>query len=168
MKSVYSMIGAVAVVALAAGCSSGGSSGARTSSTPAANGQAGAGSAPDGLSSRTTSIGTVLVDPSGRTVYELVGESAARPSCTSGCLSVWPAVTSNGHQVVVNGHLAYTFAGDKAPGQTSGQDLTDEWGRWLALDPSGDPIGGSGSSGSTAPSAPTSSAKAPGGGGPAF
>lgn len=157
-------VAAVAVLALVAGCSSSGSSGA-----PASHG-AQAGSAAADLQSRSTAIGTVLVDTSGHTVYELAGESPSNPTCTGACLSVWPAVTADGHQVVVHGHLAYTFVGDKAAGQTSGQNLKDRWGLWLALGPSGDPITGSGSGSSTpsAPSTPASSSKAPGGGGPAF
>jgi predicted lipoprotein with Yx(FWY)xxD motif len=111
----------------------------------------------------STPIGTVLVAPSGHTVYELVGDTAANQTCTGGCLVIWPAVMSNGSQVVVNGHPAFTYASDTAAGQTKGQNVTDQWGRWLALDANGNPI--------TAPvgasSSPTKT-KAPGGGGPAF
>ena len=148
--------GAVALVALVAGC------GSKSSAVkPAAGGAAGA---PKTMS---TSIGTVLVDASGRTVYELVGDSAANQTCTGDCLSAWPPVTANGSQVIVNGHPEFTFTGDTAAGQTTGQNLTDKWGSWLALDASGNPI--------SAPAAPTgggssSAAKttAPGGGGAAF
>jgi predicted lipoprotein with Yx(FWY)xxD motif len=112
----------------------------------------------------STSIGNVLVDASGRTVYELVGDSTSHPTCTGACLSIWPPVKTNGTQVVVNGHPVYTFAEDTASGQTKGQNVTDQWGKWLALDASGNPI-----SGSTTPSqAPASTSKAPSGGGAAF
>jgi predicted lipoprotein with Yx(FWY)xxD motif len=111
----------------------------------------------------STSIGTVLVDASGHTVYELVGDTAASQTCTGGCLAIWPAVMSNGSQVVVNGHPAFTYASDSSAGQTKGQNVTDQWGRWLALDPNGNPI-----SASAAPSTKASKTKAPPGGGPAF
>ena len=107
------------------------------------------------LKTMSTSIGTVLVGPSSRTVYELVGESAANPTCTGGCLAIWPPVTKNGSQVIVNGHPAYTYVGDTSAGQTKGQNVTDQWGRWLALDASGNPISASGAT-SPAPSASSS------------
>ena len=149
----------VGLVGLVAGCSSSSSSG-----------KSGAGGAPSGLKTMSTAIGTVLVDPSGRTVYELVGDSAANQTCTGGCLAVWPAVKTNGSQVVVNGHPAFTFTGDSSAGQTNGQNVTDQWGRWLALDGSGNPISASGGASSTAPSSqpPATKSSAPGGGGPAF
>lgn len=147
--------GATAVVALIAGCA--------TSSHAT---KTAAGGAASGLNSRSTSIGTVLVSSSGRTVYELVGDSASHQTCTGACLTIWPAVQKNGKQVVVNGHPAFTYIRDKSPGETKGQNLKDRWGLWLALDASGNPI----TAGSTAP-APhpsPSKSKAPGGGGPAF
>ena len=151
--------GATALVALVAGCGSSSSS----STTPAAAGSSAPQSQPAATGSATalktmsTSIGNVLVDASGRTVYELVGDSVAHPTCTGGCLSIWPPVKTNGTQVVVNGHPVYTFAADSASGQTKGQNVTDQWGKWLALDASGNPIG-----------APAASSKAPNGGGAAF
>jgi len=150
--------GATALVVLVAGC------GSTSSGTPAAGGGSGtpqsqpavSGSA-SSLRSMSTSIGTVLVDGSGHTVYELVGDSAAKQSCTGGCLAIWPPVMANGSQVIVNGHPAFTFASDTSAGQTKGQNVTDQWGKWVALDASGNPIG-----------APAAKTTAPGGGGVAF
>jgi predicted lipoprotein with Yx(FWY)xxD motif len=153
--------GATALVVLVAGCGSS-SSGANpaaggASSTPTVSGTAST------LKSMSTSIGTVLVDASGHTVYELVGDSAAKQSCTGGCLAIWPPVVANGSQVIVNGHPAFTFASDTSPGQTKGQNLTDQWGKWLALDASGNPISAPAAATSTAPTT-----SAPSGGGAAF
>lgn len=142
--------GTTALVVLVAGC---GSSSAGSSTGAGSGGSAGAG----GLKTGTTSIGTVLVDGSGHTVYELVGDSSAKPTCTGGCLAIWPAVQANGSQLIVNGHPAFTYSGDSSAGQTKGQNLKDQWGVWLALDASGNPISSS---------AATSSA--PGGSGAAF
>ena len=66
-------------------------------------------------------------------------------------LAIWPEVKVNGTQVVVNGHPAFTFAGDTAAGQTKGQNLKDQWGVWLALDPKGNPITPAASATTTAP-----------------
>ena len=80
--------GATALVALVAGCGSSSSSvkpaAASTREQSAASGSA------SSLKTMSTSIGTVLVDPSGRTVYELVGDTAANQTCTGGCLAIWP------------------------------------------------------------------------------
>lgn len=160
-----------AAALLAAACSSSSSSG-----TPAGGGApSSAQNSPAAhlsashLKTRSTSIGTVLVDKSGRTVYELVGDSPSKSTCTGGCLTIWPAVKVNGHQVIVNGHPAYTYVRDTAPGQTNGQNVKDQWGLWLALDAHGNPIKASAGHGSPAPASSSSSSKAaPGGGGPAF
>jgi predicted lipoprotein with Yx(FWY)xxD motif len=151
--------GATALVVLVAGCAASSSSGTpaagagsgASQSQPAVSGSAGA------MKTKSTSIGTVLVDASGRTLYELVGDSAAKQTCTGGCVAIWPPVQANGSQVIVNGHPAFTFAGDSAAGQTKGQNVKDQWGLWLALDASGNPI-----------SAAAAKTTAPGGGGPAF
>jgi predicted lipoprotein with Yx(FWY)xxD motif len=161
--------GAAALMVLLSACGSGSSSapsaagptsGATQSKPPVTE-------AASALKSMSTSIGTVLVGPTSRTVYELVGDSAANPTCTGGCLAIWPAVTKNGSQVIVNGHPAFTYIGDTSAGQTKGQNVTDQWGRWLALDASGNPIGASGAT-SPSPSAPSSKTTAPNGGTAAF
>jgi predicted lipoprotein with Yx(FWY)xxD motif len=159
---------ATAVAALlATACSSSASSGTPAgggASNTAQNSPAAHGTASH-LKTRSTSIGTVLVDSAGRTVYELVGDSVNKPTCTGGCLAVWPAVKKNGHQVVVNGHPAYTYVHDTAAGQVNGQNVRDRWGLWLALGANGNAIHGTGGGGATSSS---SSKAAPGGGGPAF
>jgi predicted lipoprotein with Yx(FWY)xxD motif len=159
-KLGFGAAGATALVALVAGCGSSSSSAVK----PAAGGSS------SSLTTKSTSIGTVLVDTSGKTVYELVGASAANNMCSGGCLSIWPEVTANGSQVVVNGHPAFTFTGDSAAGQTKGQGVTDQWGRWLALDASGNPINAPAAASSKAPASPAPAAKssAPSGGGAAF
>jgi predicted lipoprotein with Yx(FWY)xxD motif len=156
---------AAAILALVAGCSSSSSSGkpAATGASGASQGNSVVSGSAGGLKTKSTSIGTVLVDASGRTVYELVGDSAANQSCTGGCLAIWPAVDADGSQVVVNGHPAFTYVGDKSAGQTKGQNVTDQWGRWLALDANGNPI-----SAPAASSQAPATTKAPSGGGAAF
>lgn len=143
---------ATALVVTVAGCGSGSSA-----ANPVVGGSA------NTSKTMSTSIGTVLVDASGHTVYELVGDTAANQTCTGGCLTAWPPVTTNGSQMIVNGHPTFTFAGDSSAGQTSGQNVTDQWGRWLALDASGNPISGPAAA---SPTAATTSA--PAGGGAAF
>jgi len=151
--------GVAAAVALVAGCGS-----SSSTATPSSAGSSNA------LKTGSTSIGKVLVDASGRTVYELVGDTSSNALCPSDCLALWPAVMANGSQVVVNGHPVFTYAGDKAAGQATGQNVTDTWGRWLALGSDGNPIAAPAAGASTAPvsPAPSTSSKAPSGGGAAF
>ncbi|MDX6310308.1 MAG: hypothetical protein QOI06_3354 [Nocardioidaceae bacterium] len=157
--------GAAALVALVSACGSGSSS--APSAGPTSGGtqsKAPVTESASALKTMTTSIGAVLVGASGRTLYELVGDSAANPTCTGGCLAIWPPVTKNGSQVIVNGHPVFTFVRDTSPGQANGQNVTDQWGRWLALDASGNPIGAT----TPSSSAPASKTKAPNSGGAAF
>jgi predicted lipoprotein with Yx(FWY)xxD motif len=155
-------VAAVGVAAIVAGCGGSSSGGGTQSVAP------GSGAGSKTLSTHSTSIGTVLADSNGRTVYELVGDPASNSMCTGGCLSIWPAVkTSSGSVAVVHGHPAFTFSGDTQPGQTHGQKVKDTWGLWLALAPNGQPIGAS-SGGAPAPStssAPASSSSSSSGGG---
>jgi predicted lipoprotein with Yx(FWY)xxD motif len=143
-------IAAAAVAMVLAGCgssSSGGSGGATIS--PAS------GSGTGGLGSTSTSLGKVLVASNGHTVYELIGNTAASNKCSGGCQAIWPPVMSGGTQVVVHGHPAFMYSGDSSAGQTGGQHLTDQWGTWLALSSTGQPIVAA--AGSSTPSSSPSS-----------
>jgi predicted lipoprotein with Yx(FWY)xxD motif len=106
----------------------------------------------------TTSLGQVLVDKSGRTLYLLTKDTAATSTCTGGCAAAWPPLIVTGSpttgagvtgtvttikradgttQVVVNGHPLYTFAGDSKPGDTNGQNVEKIW---FAVTPKGTPV----------------------------
>jgi predicted lipoprotein with Yx(FWY)xxD motif len=108
-------------------------------------------------------LGTVLVDASGRTVYELSSASTKNLPCTAsnGCTSAWiplplPAGTSSATASggassallatsssggatypTYNGFVLYEFTGDTGPGQANGQGLSSFGGTWHALDPAG-------------------------------
>jgi predicted lipoprotein with Yx(FWY)xxD motif len=152
-------IGATATVAafalMLAGCGSS-SSGGGTATVGSSGSPVAAGNAPSGLNTMSTSIGNVLVDSSGHTVYELVGDTSSNKLCTSSCEAFWPPVKSGGKIMVVNGHPVFTFVQDTAAGQTHGQGVKDTWGRWLALNAKGNPIAAA----KTTPKAPASSAPA--------
>jgi len=95
----------------------------------------------------STSLGTVLVDSNGLTLYVLAGDSATHSNCTDGCASAWPPLTvkagtkvsggSGAHgrfgtfrradgttQVTYNGKPLYGWTGDSQPGDTTGQGLS--------------------------------------------
>jgi predicted lipoprotein with Yx(FWY)xxD motif len=108
-------------------------------------------------------FGTYLVDGSGRALYVLEGTQGQDPSyrCNGMCLQHWPPMAVNGPPVAASGvdpaklgttpgygggqtsyagwPLYYYFM-DRAPGDTTGQDVHDQWGVWHLLSPSGVPI----------------------------
>src|SRR5450756_1197476 len=85
------LLGATAVLMLAAACHS-------SSATPVSTATPGAGtsattSAPGGVRGvATTSLGPVLVDGKGFTVYMLTADSPGHSTCSAQCLQFWPLV----------------------------------------------------------------------------
>ena len=123
---------------------------------PAAGGGPGQGVAPLTVNTGTvSSLGTVLVNGNGLTLYHWKGETTSGLQCTGGCLSTWLPVTASGSptggtmvtgklasfsrsdtgssQVSYNGMPLYTYTGDSKSGQANGQGLG---GVWFAVTPS--------------------------------
>jgi predicted lipoprotein with Yx(FWY)xxD motif len=145
---------AVAAFALPAAACSNGSGGSASGPVPSATG--------DLLSAQPTSLGTILVDGRGRTVYEFANDKNGQSTCTGGCAANWPLVpapaslpmslpgvtgqlgttvhSGGARQLTVGGHPVYTFAGDSAPGQTNGQGVTLDGGLWTVASPAGAPV----------------------------
>jgi predicted lipoprotein with Yx(FWY)xxD motif len=152
-------LAAVAATVLLAACSSG-----SAATAAAAANQHGASDAT--LSTgKISSIGTVLTDQSGLTVYENQQEAGGKIMCTGSCLSFWFPVTvdkgvtprgvstitgvigtikrpDNGAiQLTVNGHPLYTFRQDNGPGSALGNNFHDSFGglhfTWHALTTAG-------------------------------
>lgn len=101
----------------------------------------------------STSLGTVLVDGQGMTLYHLSAEKAGHFICTSSaCTTIWhpvtvtAATTPSGEvagiatvkrpdgttQLTYKGEPLYTFASDQAPGEAKGQGLKDV-GTWSVV-----------------------------------
>ncbi|MBC2903739.1 SCO0930 family lipoprotein [Streptomyces cupreus] len=116
-----------------------------------------------GLSTRKDpNLGEIVVDKNGMTVYRFMKDEAwPKPvsNCTGACLEKWPVVApvanddtkgvqkkglmnftrpDGAKQQTVNCWPIYTFAGDKAPGDTNGQGVG---GTWYAVAPDGKPVG---------------------------
>ena len=106
------------------------------------------------LKSRTTSIGPVLVNARGRTLYWFAIDTPTTSKCTGACTSAWPPVTGSPRvaagldamgrfgtvkrsggtvQATWNGHPLYTYAGDSAAGQTNGNGVNGFGGLWHAV-----------------------------------
>jgi predicted lipoprotein with Yx(FWY)xxD motif len=108
---------------------------------------------------RKTTLGSVLVDARGRTLYVFEKDRKGMSACETACVKFWPPVVSRTlpragkgvhtsmlgvtkrqdgrRQVTYAGHPLYTFVGDKTPGQTSGEGLTNFGADWYALAASG-------------------------------
>lgn len=107
---------------------------------------------------RGSALGTILTNTSGRTLYYFLPERGGRIVCSSSaCTAFWPpSLTSNTNptggagvtgqlsvimraggadQISYNTWPLYTFAGDKAAGQTNGQGVVGFGGKWLAATP---------------------------------
>lgn len=148
---------------LLAACGSSGSNtnagaaygGSGMGTSPSASAVSGAGTT-SGMGSKTvtltikaTSIGKVLTNAQGDTLYWYSKDTKDGPStCTGGCAAEWPmvaghAVAASGvklagevgtvtdaggtTQATYNGYPLYTYAGDKTPGQTTGNDEGGVW-----------------------------------------
>jgi predicted lipoprotein with Yx(FWY)xxD motif len=118
---------------------------------------------------RTTSLGKILVNAQGRTLYLFAPDKNGKSACYGSCASYWPPLITTGspgagagvkasllgmttrkdgkHQVTYNGHPLYTYVGDKAAGKTSGEGLNLSGGLWWAVSPAGKAVKKSSSSG---------------------
>ena len=124
---------------------------------PATPGLARAHASSAALQLRKTSVGTILVDARGFTLYAFTKDRRGKDMCATigGCLSVWPLVTTGGkpiagrgvassligtvalkggaRQITYAGHPLYTYSADSGPGQTSYVNVSQFGGRWPAL-----------------------------------
>lgn len=108
-------------------------------------------------------FGTYLVDGAGRAVYVLDGTrgSSARMACGYDCARVWPPVMAggppragagldprrigtaprgSGMQLTYHGWPLFYYVRDRGPGETTGQNVHDQWGGWYLLSPNGESI----------------------------
>jgi predicted lipoprotein with Yx(FWY)xxD motif len=106
-----------------------------------------------------TSLGQVLVDKAGRTLYLFVADSGASSNCYGQCASYWPPLTTTGKPIVglganptligtsqrtdgttmvtYNGHPLYYFVSDQKAGDVKGQGINGFGGPWYVVSPSG-------------------------------
>ena len=127
----------------------------------------GGGSATIGVAN-AASLGRILVDSQGRTVYLFRKDTGATSTCSGECAVDWPPVTTRGKpkvgsgvtasevettsrsdgktQVTYNGHPLYLFEGDNGAGDTNGQGVTAFGARWYVLSAAGNEVTTSGSS----------------------
>jgi predicted lipoprotein with Yx(FWY)xxD motif len=120
----------------------------------------------DSGSSRSTeveaedsSLGTILTDSDGNTLYVFFADTDGDSTCYDDCAENWPALRARGEleagdgvdasllgttertdgvlQVTYAGQPLYFFAGDQQPGDTNGQGVGDVW---FVVAPDGTPV----------------------------
>jgi predicted lipoprotein with Yx(FWY)xxD motif len=136
-------VAALGAIALAAcGSSSYGSKSHAAPAAPAYGAQAAAPATRASVTTGNTSLGSVLVDGSGLTLYGRTTDMNGMSSCTGACAAAWPPVTvsssslpagldaklfsvitrpDGSFQLRAGKWPLYRFAGDAAPGDTTGQ-----------------------------------------------
>jgi predicted lipoprotein with Yx(FWY)xxD motif len=111
------------------------------------------------VSTKTSSLGTFLVDANGRALYLWDADHGSKSTCSGACAQAWPPVTTTGtpkasgavkasllgttkradgsSEVTYAGHPLYTFAGDTQAGQTNGQGSNGFGAPWWVVTPAG-------------------------------
>src|SRR5262249_13998075 len=131
-----------------------------------------------------SSLGRILVDTQGRTLYLFEKDTRGHSACSGQCAIYWPPLLTKGTpaakagakqsllgvahrsdgkmQVTYAGHPLYTFVQDTKRGQTNGQNLDKFGAEWYVLGPAGTKIEKTAKVSTPAPSTTTPST---GGGG---
>jgi predicted lipoprotein with Yx(FWY)xxD motif len=107
------------------------------------------------VNAKKLGLGTVLVDGKGMTLYMFEKDKNGKSSCDGACAAAWPPVTTSGKampgagvkgsllgttqrsdgstQVTYNKWPLYYYVNDKAPGDTTGQDVDAFGAEWYVL-----------------------------------
>src|SRR6476661_4673133 len=118
--------------------------------------------------STSSTLGRILVDSQGRTLYLFKADTGTRSTCNGACAVAWPPLrtghmagpgsgvdaakvgmttrSGGGRQITYNGHPLYRFDGDHRAGDTNGQGVTAFGASWFAVSPDGNAASGSTSS----------------------
>lgn len=109
-----------------------------------------------------SSLGKILVDSKGRTLYLFKQDKGTKGTCFGACATAWPPLRASGKptvgsgvsaskiatvarsdgkpQVTYNGHPLYLFEADKNAGDTNGQGVNGFGALWYVLSPAGNQI----------------------------
>jgi predicted lipoprotein with Yx(FWY)xxD motif len=111
------------------------------------------------VSTASTSLGRILVDSRGRTLYLFEKDKNGKSACAGQCATFWPPLIAAGKpraaagakasllgttrradgrlQVTYNHHPLYTFAKDTKKGQTTGENVNAFGAAWFAVSTAG-------------------------------
>jgi predicted lipoprotein with Yx(FWY)xxD motif len=160
-RILLALLAATGAAVVLAACGSSGTSGtgssAATSSPAAATG---------GLKTARIGSVTVLTNAKGFTLYSFAPDTPTKSNCNGSCATFWPPVkgalrasgvkgtfgtikrADGATQTSFDGHPLYTYVGDKAPGQATGNGLNLSGGVWHEVTTSGSAPASSSSPGS--------------------
>ena len=171
-RPLVALVALATVGVLAAGCGSSGSGSSSGSGNSGGGGIYGGGSsapttAPSAVatvSATSTSLGTILVDGSGRTLYLFEKDQSDQSACAGACAAAWPVDQTSGTpkagsgvkasmlgtikrgdnttQVTYNQHPLYYFQGDSGAGQQDGQGVDAFGAKWFVVNPAGGAVTG--------------------------
>ena len=158
-RGAASAAGLAALTLVLAACGTGGPS------TYGAGGYGAAPATPSAMGTaatvdlRASSLGQIVVDAQGRTLYLFEADKSGKSACDGPCATVWSPYLSKGApqastgasggligttargdgstQVTYGGHPLYHYVGDKAPGDVTGQDLDQFGAKWYVVDKAG-------------------------------
>jgi predicted lipoprotein with Yx(FWY)xxD motif len=136
---------ALALVLAACGGSDDEGSGTAAPAEPATTAAQATGGTTVAVASGT--LGDILVDGDGRTLYAFTKDQGDQSACSGQCADNWPALTGTAtagtgvqasmlsasmqadgdNQVTYDGKPLYYFAGDAKPGDVNGQGVGDVW-----------------------------------------
>jgi predicted lipoprotein with Yx(FWY)xxD motif len=164
MTRLFSLAALAVVSALVLAACGGGSSygGNNSPSTTSKSSAPAATSSAASVSAKSSSLGTFLVNAKGQTLYLWDADHGSRSTCDGECATDWPPLTTKGapkagagvkasllgmtkradgtQEVTYAGHPLYTFVGDTAPGQTTGQGSAAFGAPWWVVTPAGKAI----------------------------
>ena len=167
-RPLVALVALATVGVLAAGC---GSSSSGSGGSGSGGGLYGGGSAPTTapsavatVSATSSSLGTILVDGSGRTLYLFEKDQSDQSACAGACAAAWPVDQTSGTpkagsgvkasmlgtikrsdnttQVTYNQHPLYYFQGDSGAGQQNGQGVDAFGAKWFVVNPAGGAVTG--------------------------
>lgn len=161
MRRQLILASASLVIALvAAGC--GGKSSSSSSSAPASSPATTAAAAGATVAVKSSKLGRILVDGSGRTLYLFEKDTGTISTCSGACATGWPPLLTSGApqagsgvsaallgtttradgktEVTYHGHPLYYFAGDGKAGDTNGEGVKAFGAEWYVLSAAGNKV----------------------------
>ncbi|MDX3327363.1 MULTISPECIES: hypothetical protein [Streptomyces] len=170
VRTTGTLVAALLIAGAAAGCSDDGGEGAASGTeTHSAAEAPDTDVVPAATSSSTPAVdvkngtlGKMLVDEKGRTLYLFDKDTKDKSKCNDDCATAWPPFTvkstptagkglkkdllkttkrdDGSEQVTYNGHPLYRFADDQKAGDTNGQGVDAFGAKWYVVDPDGKKI----------------------------
>lgn len=160
-RGTASAAGLAALTLVLAGCGASGSSayGGGYGGAPATASAAGMAATVD---LHNSSLGSILVDSQGKTLYLFEADKNGKSTCSGPCATAWPPLLSSGapqaamgasakligttargdggSQVTYAGHPLYYFVGDKAAGDVTGEGINQFGAKWYVVGKDGKKI----------------------------